>query len=86
MDKLSHAIANGEYAMGVFLDSPKAFDTVDHSILLDKLYHYEIRGYAPQWLNSSLTNIIQFVTFDNNVSDHQIVKYGVPQWSILGPS
>ena len=46
MDKLIHAIENGEYVMGIFLDFSKAFDTVDHTILMDKLYHYGIRGCA----------------------------------------
>ena len=85
MDKLIHAIENGEYVMGVFLDFSKAFDTVGHTILMDNLYHYGIRGCAYKWLNSYLTNRSQFVTYDDTVSDHQTVKCGVPQGSILGP-
>ena len=46
IDKVIQAIENGEYAIGVFLDFSKAFDTVDHKILLDKLDHYGIRGCA----------------------------------------
>ena len=85
MDKLVHAIENGEYVMGVFLDFSKAFDTVKHSILLDKLYHYGIRGCAHKWLKSYLTNRTQFVTYNSTVSDHQMIKCGVPEGSILGP-
>ena len=46
IDRLTHAIEDGEYVIGVFLDFAKAFDTVDHGILLDKLFHYGIRGCA----------------------------------------
>ena len=85
IDKLVHAIENGEYVKGVFLDFSKAFDMVNHHILLDKLYHYGICGCAHKWLKSYLTNRTQFVTYNSIVSDHQMKKCGVPQGSILGP-
>ena len=46
---LGNALHNWKCAVGIFLDFQKAFDTVDHSILLDKLYYYGIRGIANQW-------------------------------------
>ena len=51
-DKIIQAIENGEYATGVFLDFSKAFDTVDHNILLDKLDHHGIRDCALSWSRS----------------------------------
>ena len=85
MDKLVHAIENGEYVMGVFLDFSKVFDTVNHSILLDKLYNYGIRGCVHKWLKIYLTNRTHFVTYNSTVSDHQMIKCCVPQGSLLGP-
>ena len=49
MDKLIKALENGEIGIGIFIDFRKAFDTVDHSILMDKLYLYGIRGIVHKW-------------------------------------
>ena len=68
VDNLIKSLENGEYALGVFLDFSKAFDTVDHSILLSKMYHYGIRGVAFKWFQSYLADRQQYVT--NNGSNH----------------
>ena len=71
--------------LGVFIDLKKAFDTIDHALLLDKLYHYGIRGIAGDWLKSYLPNRKQFVNVNDEKSDQLNVVCGVPQGSILGP-
>ena len=85
IDKLTQAIENGEYVIGVFLDFSKAFDTVDHKIILDTLYHYGVRGCAHKWFISYLTDRQQFVTYNGVKSRNHLIKCGVPQGSILGP-
>ena len=85
MDKITEALDNGNYVVGIFLDFRKAFDTVDHKILLNKLYSYGIRGIAHDWFSSYLHNRQQFVKFSDACSDCQTVKCGIPQGSILGP-
>ena len=85
IDKVIEAIENGEYAIGVFLDFSKAFDTVDHEILLNKLDHYGIRGCALSWFKSYLSRRLQYVTYNGSQSSQQMIKCGVPQGSILGP-
>ena len=76
---------NGALTGVVFLDLKKAFDTVNHEILLQKLRYYGIRGIANDWLRSYLNKRKQFCTYDNTKSDIGLVNCGVPQGSILGP-
>ena len=84
-ETIRKAIDNGEFACGVFLDLQKAFDTVNHIILLKKPEHYGVRGHALKWFHSYLTNRKQFTRVDNTDSDIREVSYGVPQGSVSGP-
>ena len=68
-----------------FLDLAKAFDTVDHQILLDKLYNYGIRGSAYNLIKRYLSNTKQRVKIGNDFSQYKTVYIGVPQGTILGP-
>ena len=70
---------------GVFIDLKKAFETVDHDILLDKLNHYGFRGLINDWF-SYLKNRTQKTQVGHHISDKAVVRGGVPQGSILGPS
>ena len=83
------AMDNGKFTIGVFIDLKKAFDTVDHSILVTKLGHYGIRGVAKQWLSSYLENRKQqtpYVCFNCTDSGFLPITCGVPQGPILGPT
>ena len=79
------ALDDGNFACGIFIDLQKAFDTVDHHILLKKLEYYGIRGLANNWFRSYLTNRQQFVSINGFDSAKKCMKYGVPQGSVLGP-
>ncbi len=83
--KIINAYENKLNSCSIFLDFAKAFDTVNHSILLDKLYHYGIRGPLHDWFKSYLSNRQQCVEVNGHVSEFQVVRHGVPQGSILGP-
>ena len=85
IDEITKSLENNEYVVGVFLDFSKAFDTVNHDILLKKLDHYGIRGNALAWFKSYLHGREQFVTYNGTPSKTKIITCGVPQGSILGP-
>ena len=85
IEDIRNAMDNNKFAVGVFVDLQKAFDTVDHNILLNKLDHYGIRGVANNWFKSYLSNRKQFVTINGVNSDLQSMKFGVPPGSVLGP-
>ena len=85
VDRITNSLDKGDIVISVFLDLKKAFDTVDHPTLLNKLYAYGIRGSVFNWLKSYLNERSQFVVYGNSQSDTHIVTCGVPQGSILGP-
>ena len=76
----------GKFVIGVFLDFKKAFDTVNHNIIMKKkLEYYGMRGRIFNWLKSYLDNRKQNVHYNGYDSDKKIITHGVPQGSILGP-
>ena len=71
-EKIREALDNNSFACGIFIDLQKAFDTVDHEILLHKLNHYGVRGIANTWFKSYLSNRKQFVSingYESNTHD-----------------
>ncbi len=74
-----------KFGCGVFIDLQKAFDTVNHQILLSKLEHYGIRGCALDWFKSYLFQRKQYVSINGQNSSLLTVNCGVPQGSVLGP-
>ena len=85
VDKIANAVERNETTVGIFLDLSKAFDTINHDILLYKLEHYGFGGVALDWFKSYLSNRKQFVRYQMHDSNHKIINCGVPQGSILGP-
>ena len=81
-ENIRKALDDGNIGCGVFVDLQKAFDTVDHQILLAKLNHYGIRGVSNDWFKSCLSNRNQYVSINGYES---AINCGVPQGSVLGP-
>ena len=78
-------IEKGKIRCGIFIDLRKAFDTVNHKILLRKLDHYGIRDNSLKWFESYLSGRKQYVYFNGQSSDLKDISCGVPQGSVLGP-
>ena len=85
INEITSSFEKGRYTLGVFIDLSKAFDTVNHNILLQKLKHYGTTGNILKWLHSYLTNRKQYVSYNGNGTKYQEITCGVPQGSILGP-
>ena len=84
-EKLLHNLEEGTNTCSVFLDLAKAFDSVNHTILLQKLHKYGIRGNMLSFFKSYLESRSQFTFLNNHSSSSIFIRYGVPQGSILGP-
>ena len=84
-EKIRKACDSKNFACAVFVDLQKAFDTVNHSILIKKLEHYGVRGVTNSWFKSYLTDRTQYTTVKQKRSDNALITHGVPQGSVLGP-
>ena len=86
VEDITTAIDQKLHAIGVFIDLKKAFDTINHELLLLKLQCYGIRGVVNEWISNYLTNRRQYVQINEYASDFLNIRCGVPQGSILGPN
>ena len=85
VDKITEALDQGDSVVRVFLEFSKAFDTVDHNVLLQKIDKYGLYGVELQWFEDNLSNRMQYVTYNNHKSLHEKVNCGVPHGPLLGP-
>lgn len=85
VDYIASALDKKYFTLGVFVDLKKAFDTIDHKLLMNKLEQYGLRGRAYSWLESYFDNRYQYVHFNDHQSEMRKLTCGVPQGSVIGP-
>ena len=85
IDRITQDLDKGKIPISIFLDLSKAFDTLDHAILLQKLNHYGIRSVELKLLTNYLRGRTQYIAYDKATSDIYPITPGVPQGYILGP-
>ena len=85
VDRIVQHLDNNKLPINFYLDLSKAFDTLDHKILLHKLQFYRIHGITLSIFKNYLSNRIQFVEYEDTKSDTLTITTGVPQGSVLGP-
>ena len=83
-EKIVNALDSEYYACGAFIDLEKAFDTVDHTILLDKIKYYGVRGITINWFKSFLQDRYQYTNIKECSSEKLLIIHRVPQGSVLG--
>ena len=81
---MNNSFERNQFTLGIFIDLSKAFDTVDHKILISKLKNYGVRGKDLNWFESYFNNRKQFITYNNKYTSFETIACGVPQGSILG--
>lgn len=84
-ENIRNALDHNQYAAAVFIDLQKAFDTVEHKILIKKLFNYGVRGVANSFFSSYLSERSHSVVNEDHISTGIVNKHGVPQGSVLGP-
>ena len=85
IDKVNNSSERNQFTLGIFIDLPKTFDTVDHKILISKLKNYGVRGNNLKWFERYRNNRKQFIKYNNKHTSFEKITCGVPQSSILGP-
>ena len=85
IENLKESLDRGSFGVGLFIDFKKAFDTVNHYILLNKLEFYGFRGVVNKWFQSYLTGRNQYLSINGINSSLKAISCGVPQGSVLGP-
>jgi hypothetical protein len=85
VDRIHNHLDDGNLSLTIYLDLSKAFDMIDHDLLLNKMSSYGVNNESLLWFNSYLHDRQQFVLYQDTPSDYKFIKRGVPQGSILGP-
>ena len=86
VEEVNENLSKGNQSDVIILDFAKAFDKVNHSLLIHKLKHYGVNGNVLIWFKSFLSDRRQAVVVDNTTSDWVSVSSGVPQGSVVGPA